>query len=159
MAILKIATLAWYLPRRSIGTFPFLFIHGRSGPVDSDLRRRSGNNPHPPAVKIWGSVSKTFLIDQGVSRQPCRLLERALTKIRLLLPLILRMKHLTPAVRFVTYRDRLKSRQILQSRIQAGPGGKVKQEQEESSRNRLPYFSRSLYSCTYNSVGHFNFDW
>ena len=38
------------------------------------------------------------------------------------------------------YRDRLKSVQILLSRTQAGPGRKVKQEQEEISHNHVPSF-------------------
>ena len=38
------------------------------------------------------------------------------------------------------YRDRLKSVQILLSRTKAGPGRKVKQEQEESSRNQVQSF-------------------
>ena len=38
------------------------------------------------------------------------------------------------------YRGRLKSIQILLGRTQAGPGRKVKQEQEENSRNRVPSF-------------------
>ena len=37
---------------------------------------------------------------------------------------------------FDTYRDRLKGVQILISRTQAGTGRKVKQEQEEISRNQ-----------------------
>ena len=48
-----------------------------------------------------------------------------------------------------TYRDRLKSVQILLSRTQAGPGRKVKQEQEHISRNRVP-FSADL--CTLESI-------
>ena len=38
------------------------------------------------------------------------------------------------------YRDRLKSVLILLSRVQAGPGRKVKQEQEDISRNCVPSF-------------------
>ena len=38
------------------------------------------------------------------------------------------------------YRDRLKSMHILLSRIQAGQGRAVKQEQEESSRNHEEVF-------------------
>ena len=36
------------------------------------------------------------------------------------------------------YRDRLKGVQILLSNCQAGPGRKVKQDQEEISRNHVP---------------------
>ena len=38
------------------------------------------------------------------------------------------------------YRDRLKGVQILLSNSQAGPGGKVKQEQEEIARNHVQAF-------------------
>ena len=38
------------------------------------------------------------------------------------------------------YRDRLKGVQILLSNSQAGPGSKVKQEQEEISRNHVQAF-------------------
>ena len=40
----------------------------------------------------------------------------------------------------VLYRDRLKGMQILLSNSQAGPGRKVKQEQEEISRNHVQAF-------------------
>ena len=44
------------------------------------------------------------------------------------------------------YRAEIKSLQILLSRTQAGPGRKVKQEQEEISRNYVPrLFLSSLY--------------
>ena len=44
------------------------------------------------------------------------------------------------------YRDRLKGVQILLSSTQAGPGRKVKQEQEEISRNHVPrLFLGSVY--------------
>ena len=39
-----------------------------------------------------------------------------------------------------TYKDRLKGVQILLSNSQAGPGRKVKQEQEEISRNHVQAF-------------------
>ena len=39
-----------------------------------------------------------------------------------------------------TYRDRLKSMQILLSRTQAGPGRTGKQEQEQTSRNHVQAF-------------------
>ena len=53
---------------------------------------------------------------------------------------ILKLK--TPAPK---YRAEKKSLQILLSSNQAGPGGKVKQEQEEISRNHVPrLFLRSL---------------
>ena len=38
----------------------------------------------------------------------------------------------------MTYKDRLKGGQISLSRTQAGPGRKVKQEQEEISRKHVP---------------------
>ena len=40
----------------------------------------------------------------------------------------------------IMYRDRLKGMQILLSNSQAGPGRKVKQEQEEISRNLVEAF-------------------
>ena len=44
------------------------------------------------------------------------------------------------------YRAEKKSLQILLSRTQAGPGRKVKQEQEEISRNHVPrFFLSSVY--------------
>ena len=44
------------------------------------------------------------------------------------------------AVGKLYYRDRLKGVQILLSNSQAGPGRKVKQEQEEISRNHVQTF-------------------
>ena len=41
---------------------------------------------------------------------------------------------------FFRYRDRLKGVQILLNTSQAGPGRKVKQEQEEISRNHVQAF-------------------
>ena len=53
------------------------------------------------------------------------------------------------------YRDRLKGVQILLSNSQAGPGRKVKQEQEEMSRNHVQrLFSSSVQSgAVYHSLG------
>ena len=50
--------------------------------------------------------------------------------------------HLISKVNYVMrlYRDRLKGVQILLSRTQAGPGRKVKQEQEEISANHVQAF-------------------
>ena len=45
-----------------------------------------------------------------------------------------------PVSSYSTYRDRLKGVQILLSNSQAGPGRKVKQEQEEISRNHVQAF-------------------
>ena len=44
------------------------------------------------------------------------------------------------AIHMYMYRDRLKGVQILLSNSQAGPGRKVKQEQEEISRNHVQAF-------------------
>ena len=46
------------------------------------------------------------------------------------------------------YRAEKKSLQILLSSTQAGPGRKVKQEQEEISRNHLPSFEPISVVCT-----------
>ena len=57
----------------------------------------------------------------------------------------------------LTYRDHLKSVQILLSRTQAGPGRKVQQEQDRQSRKEIlatmyHLFSRSLYIWTVVAV-------
>ena len=50
------------------------------------------------------------------------------------------------AIEVATYRDRNKGMQILLSNIQAGPGRKVKQEQEEISRNHVwALYKQSTY--------------
>ena len=57
------------------------------------------------------------------------------------------------------YRAKKKSLQILLSSPQAGPGRKVKQEQEEISRNHVPrLFLSSVYLCPaskYSRSGHY----
>ena len=68
------------------------------------------------------------------------------------------------------YRAEKKSLQILLSRTQAGPGRKVKQEQEETSRNHVPRlflgsvydFGRWVTTCSSSTVHFFNlkiFQW
>ena len=53
------------------------------------------------------------------------------------------------------YRAEKKSLQILLSRTQAGPGRKVKQQQEESSRNHVPrLFLGSVQPRTRMAYGH-----
>ena len=55
------------------------------------------------------------------------------------------------------YRDRLKCMQILLSNGQAGPGRKVKQEQEEISRNHVQAFILgSVHHAPYGTILHVN---